>query len=44
LPELGINGIIEVPLAAALERSSVQGNDQADVDGLTQKNIAQLSE
>lgn len=43
LLELDINGIIGVSLANALQRSSVQGNHQADVDGLTQEIIAQQS-
>jgi hypothetical protein len=40
---MDISGIIGVSLTHALQRSSVQGNDQADVDGLTQEIIAQQS-
>jgi hypothetical protein len=40
LPELDISGIMGVSLENALQRSSVQGNYQADVDGLTKEIIA----
>jgi hypothetical protein len=37
LPELDISGIMGVPLENALQRSSIKGSDQADVDGLTEE-------
>jgi hypothetical protein len=40
LPEPDISGIMEVSLENALQRSSNQGSDQSDVDGLTEEVIA----
>jgi hypothetical protein len=40
LAELGVSGMIGVSLENALQRSSIQGSHQADVDGLTEGNIA----
>jgi hypothetical protein len=40
LPELDISGIMGLSLEDALQRSSVQGSDEADVDGLTEVIIA----
>jgi hypothetical protein len=37
LPQLDVSGIMGVPLENALQRSSIKGNDQADVDGLTEE-------
>jgi hypothetical protein len=40
LPELDISGIMGVSLENALQRTNVQGGDQADADGLTEGIIA----
>jgi hypothetical protein len=40
LSELDINGIMGVSLENAYQRSSIQGSDQADVDGLTEGIVA----
>jgi hypothetical protein len=39
LPELDISGIMGMSLENALQRSSIKGSDQADVDGLTEEII-----
>lgn len=39
LPELDIGGIMGVSLENALQRSSIKGSDQTDVDGLTEEII-----
>jgi hypothetical protein len=43
LPELDISVIMGVSLEDALQRSSIQGSDQANVDGLTEEIITQQS-
>jgi hypothetical protein len=43
LPELDISGIMGVSQENALQRSSVQGREQANVGGLTEEIIAQQS-
>jgi len=43
LPELDISGTMGVSLENALQRSSIQGSDQANVDGLTEEIITQQS-
>jgi hypothetical protein len=40
LSELDISGIMAVSLENALQHSSIQGSDQADVDSLTEEIIA----
>jgi hypothetical protein len=37
LPELEFSGIMGLSLEDALQRSSIQGSDQADVEGLTEE-------
>jgi hypothetical protein len=38
--ELDVSGIMGVSLENASQRSGIQGSDQADVDGMTEKIIA----
>lgn len=40
LAEMAVRGIMGVSLENALQRSSIQGRDQADVDGLIEEIVA----
>jgi hypothetical protein len=43
LPELDISGIMGVSLENVIQRSSTQGSNQVDVDGLAENIFAQQS-